>query len=65
MTAVLNVKQAAVRTGLSAHTLNNMRCSGTGPRYLKLGRAVRYSENELEAWLSARAVTSTSQQAAA
>jgi excisionase family DNA binding protein len=65
MGAILNVKEAAARTGLSHNTLNNLRCVGGGPRFLKLGRSVRYSETDVEAWLSARSVGSTSECAAA
>lgn len=61
MGSIFDVKQAAERTGLSANTLNNLRSIGGGPRFLKLGRAVRYSETDLEAWLSARVVGSTSE----
>jgi predicted DNA-binding transcriptional regulator AlpA len=65
MGSIFDVKQAAERTGLSAKTLNNLRSIGGGPRFLKLGRAVRYSEAELEAWLSARVIGSTSERVAA
>jgi predicted DNA-binding transcriptional regulator AlpA len=48
MGAIFDVKGAAARTGLSAATLNNLRSTGGGPRFLKLGRAVRYSETDVE-----------------
>ncbi|RYG87178.1 MAG: DNA-binding protein [Alphaproteobacteria bacterium] len=65
MGSIVNTKGAAERTGLAVATLNNLRSVGGGPRFLKLGRAVRYSEADLEAWLSARVVGSTSERAAA
>ena len=65
MGAIFDVRGAAERTGLSANTLNNLRSSGGGPKFLKLGRAVRYSEADINAWLAARVVSSTSQRVAA
>ena len=46
----LNVKEAAAYLGLSVSTLNKMRLSGIGPRYLKLGRRVLYDMRHIEAW---------------
>ena len=65
MGAIFDVRGAAERTGLSANTLNNLRSTGGGPKFLKLGRAVRYSEADINAWLAARVVSSTSQRVAA
>jgi excisionase family DNA binding protein len=53
--------EAAPRTGLSASTLRKLRLTGGGPRFMKLGRAVRYREQDLDAWLNARTVQSTSE----
>jgi excisionase family DNA binding protein len=47
----LTVKEAAEYVGLSQHTLNQMRSGGRGPRFLKLGRSIRYDTNDLDAWL--------------
>lgn len=33
-------------------TLRQWRWSGQGPRFVKVGRAVRYRPEEVEAWLS-------------
>lgn len=35
-------KQLAERWSLNVGTLANMRCAGTGPRYFKIGKTVRY-----------------------
>lgn len=51
---------AAAYTGVSRSTLEKLRIFGGGPRYLKLGRLVRYRKSDLEEWLSIRAVSSTS-----
>ena len=56
---ILTTRQAAQYIGLSASTLNKWRCHGFGPKYLKLGRAVRYRQEELDTYLSARLYQST------
>jgi predicted DNA-binding transcriptional regulator AlpA len=58
---VLNTAEAAIRTGLSVATLEKKRVYGTGPMFLKLGRAVRYRESDLAEWLYARLQASTSE----
>ncbi|ODT69034.1 MAG: hypothetical protein ABS75_18455 [Pelagibacterium sp. SCN 63-23] len=50
----IKTKAAAEYTGLSKSTLDKLRCFGGGPAYLKLGRAVVYSTDDLDAWLSER-----------
>lgn len=65
MTVAVDTNGAAERIGLSAHTLNNMRVRGVGPRFMKLGRAVRYRVADLDAWMAERLVSSTSEQVAA
>lgn len=60
--ALLNVRQAAARLGLSKSTLDKMRGAGTGPRFIKsTARAVRYDPADLDAWVEARRRTSTSE----
>jgi predicted DNA-binding transcriptional regulator AlpA len=61
MTTALDTFAAAEKTGLAASTLRKLRLTGEGPRFLKLGRAVRYRESDLEDWLEQRAVQSTSE----
>jgi hypothetical protein len=39
----INEFQAAEYLNFSVHTLRNQRAKGTGPRYAKLGGAVRYT----------------------
>lgn len=59
----LDTLSAARHTGLSKSTLEKLRVFGGGPKYLKLGKAVRYRIEDLDAWLAARVISSTSQQA--
>ena len=59
--ALLNVRQAATRLGLSKSTLDKMRCAGKGPRFIKsTDRAVRYDPIDLDAWIAERRRRSTS-----
>jgi predicted DNA-binding transcriptional regulator AlpA len=63
--AVLDTPKAAAYVGLSKPTLERKRISGDGPSFVKMGHAVRYRITDLDAWLAARVVTSTSQKVAA
>jgi excisionase family DNA binding protein len=64
-TAVMNTPRAAQYLGLSLPTLTRMRVDGDGPKYVKMGRAVRYRIADLDAWMADRVVSSTSQKVAA
>jgi hypothetical protein len=55
-TRYVNDVKAAEIADLSPQTLRNWRLQGRGPAYVKLGRAVRYSLNDLIAWLEARRI---------
>lgn len=45
--------ELAARLGVSRSTLQSWRYSGRGPRYIKLGRLVRYRNADVEAFLNA------------
>ena len=51
---------AAAFLGLSGRTLEEHRCTGTGPVFRKLGGRVVYAIDDLEAWAAERARNSTS-----
>ena len=59
---LLTDSQAASYIGLSAAFLRKGRCTGVlgcatpPPRHLKIGRAVRYRQDDLDTWLAARVV---------
>ena len=57
--SLLTVDQAAIYLGLARSTLNKWRCHGGGPTFIKMGRAVRYRQKDLEGFLDKRASTST------
>ena len=61
MVQVLRTPEAARFLGLSSSTLEKMRLTGQGPRFLRLGsRAVGYDVEDLRAWLHSRRALSTS-----
>jgi hypothetical protein len=58
-------KAASHRLGdVSARRLKDLRQSGGGPRYVRIGMAVRYRSDWLDAWAEENAVTSTSEETA-
>ena len=58
---MLTTKEAAALTGLAPITLAKLRCSGGGPKFLKIGRAVRYRPEAVDAWLAGKVRDNTSQ----
>ncbi len=62
---MLDTKQAARYLGLGVSTLNRARCEGRGPEYAVLGaRAIRYRQEDLDAYIEAGLRQSTSERAA-
>lgn len=60
MVRLLTQRETAILLRLSERTLERLRLQGGGPLYVKAGRAVRYREADLEAWIAARVVANTS-----
>jgi predicted DNA-binding transcriptional regulator AlpA len=58
---LLTQREAACLLQLSERTMERHRVAGTGPRYVKAGRLVRYRQSDLEAWIDRRVVGSTSE----
>ena len=54
-------RQLSKRLKLSEMTLCRMRMRGSGPRYHKLGRTVKYRWSDVQKWLESRAIFSTSE----
>jgi excisionase family DNA binding protein len=50
---LLKPKAAAEFLSLGQSTLAKLRASGEGPAFRKLGRSVRYSRDDLQAWADA------------
>jgi predicted DNA-binding transcriptional regulator AlpA len=61
----VDTEGAAKHIGLAVSTLEKLRVTGAGPKYVKLGRAVRYRISDLEKYLAERVVSSTSERIAA
>jgi predicted DNA-binding transcriptional regulator AlpA len=60
MSVLLNTHQAAERCSLSPRTLEKHRVAGGGPHFIRLGSAVRYRLEDLDAWIAANRRRSTS-----
>jgi predicted DNA-binding transcriptional regulator AlpA len=60
METLLRQREAASVLRLSERTLERLRVSGLGPRFIKIGRAVRYVQCYLSEWIASRTVSSTS-----
>jgi excisionase family DNA binding protein len=58
---MLTVLDAAAYLRLSRRTLERLRVSGLGPKFVKCGRSVRYRQSDLEEWIAARVVRGTSE----
>lgn len=62
---LVSTEQAAEYLGgLKPNTIEGWRVRGEGPRYLKIGRLVRYRIEDLDAYLESRARNATTQAAA-
>jgi hypothetical protein len=48
--------EAAKKLTLSVYTLRNWRAAGTGPRFCRMGRSIRYPSDELKRYAEQRLV---------
>ncbi len=55
---MLTTREAADYLGLAPATLNKWRCLGVGPAFVRLGRAIRYRRDHLDAFLIAHTTVS-------
>jgi hypothetical protein len=58
---LLSARDAARHLGISVSFLAKSRMNGTGPRYVKLGRAVRYRRSDLNFFVRAHSKSSTAE----
>jgi excisionase family DNA binding protein len=56
---LLTERQAAQRLTVAVKTLQAWRVRGGGPKFVKLGRSVRYTEQDLEEYVRAHTVAHT------
>jgi excisionase family DNA binding protein len=61
---LLTQREAASVLRLCERTLERLRVSGLGPRFVKCGRSIRYRQSDLEQWIASRVVRSTSEELA-
>lgn len=61
---LLTQLEAATLLHLSERTLERLRVSGAGPKFVRLGRSIRYRPTDIEAYIASRVVSSTSERAA-
>jgi hypothetical protein len=61
---LLDQSALSLRLNVAVRTLERWRVEGLGPAWLKVGRAVRYREGDVEQWLASRERGSTSGEAA-
>lgn len=51
--ALLSAEAAARYLAIATQTLANWRSVGRGPRYVRVGRVIRYRIQDIESWLEA------------
>ena len=56
MDELLKAPELSKTLGVPEGTLQDWRYRGIGPRYLKIGKHVRYRAIDVEAWLDAQTV---------
>lgn len=54
MSDLLTTEAAAARLGVAPQTMTDWRWKSRGPKFVKVGRLVRYRLSDLEAWLDAQ-----------
>jgi excisionase family DNA binding protein len=58
---LLTQREAATLLKLSERTVERMRTSGLGPKFIRLGRSIRYRLTDIESYIASRLVSSTSE----
>lgn len=58
---LLSQQDVAPLLGLSTKTLEAWRVRGGGPKFVRVGRLIRYRRRDIQDWLQARTVSSTSE----
>ena len=61
LTEVYTTKEAARILKVSHRTLEDQRLKGRGPRFIKLGKWVRYREPDLAEWLDSPTFANTAE----
>lgn len=61
---IIDAPSVARYLGKSVATVAQLRYLGTGPKFLRVGRSIRYRASDVEAWLHENTHTSTTDAAA-
>jgi len=61
MQPLLTRRQASEMLALSERTVERLRCSSLGPKFVRCGRSIRYRVADLEEWIERRVVGSTTE----
>jgi Helix-turn-helix domain len=64
MQSLLTQSECAELLRLSERTLERLRVSGTGSKFLRIRHGVRYRPADVEAWTASLVVSSTSEEPA-
>jgi hypothetical protein len=59
-----DAKQTSKNLCVTEGTLAKWRLSGHGPKFIRVNRRIAYDPKDVQEWLDARRVSSTSQEAA-
>ena len=51
MQKILTTKELSKKLHLAPYTLFLLRQSGKGPKFIKLGRIIRYRSEDVDAWM--------------
>jgi predicted DNA-binding transcriptional regulator AlpA len=62
MTELIDTEELARRTGMSVSYWNKRRLVGDGPAFKRIGRCARYAWSDVEAWLTTKQFSSTSEE---
>jgi len=52
MQKLLTTEELAKLLGMATYTLHKYRTQGLGPKYVKLGRLVRYNIDDVQEWIN-------------
>ncbi len=58
---LLSQKRVATELGISHRTLEKWRVVGGGPRFIRVGRLVRYRQEDVQDWMRSRTVSNTTE----
>jgi predicted DNA-binding transcriptional regulator AlpA len=62
MQPLLTQDEVAELLKLSVRTVERLRVSGTGPKFRRILRNIRYRPEDVQSWLASRIVSSTSEE---